>query len=122
MATATVREHRLAAGYAIVIPSSLAVGLLLAGPPPSIPRGRARSGPRLCSHGSTPCAALARRGGPHAPTDGAASSAASIPSLLAFHARRGGLPVTPMLALQLVPILLLAGYWTTLSLRVLFAA
>ena len=31
-------------------------------PPPSIPRGRVRSRPGLCRPGSTPCAALARRG------------------------------------------------------------
>jgi hypothetical protein len=43
------------------------------------------------------------------------------PQFLTFHARRGGLPVIPILALQLVPILRLAGYWVTLSLGVLFA-
>ena len=35
MAPTTVREHRLAAGYALIIPSSLAFGLLLAGRNPA---------------------------------------------------------------------------------------
>ncbi len=62
MAATTVREHRLAAGYAIFIPSSLAFGLLLAGHHPAFLAAGLRSRPGLCRPGSTPCAALARRG------------------------------------------------------------
>ena len=59
MATTTVREHRLAAGYATFIPGPRSAP---SSAQPSIPRGRLRSCPHLCRPGSTPCAALARRG------------------------------------------------------------
>ena len=120
MATTTLREHRLAAGYAILIPSALAFGLLLADRHPAflaVGFGAALAG-----------AALARRYvqqwhvAEGRTTSGWSREFGCLqPKFLAFHARRGGLPVTPMLAVQLVPILLLAGYWTTLAIRVLFA-
>ena len=120
MAATTVSEHRLAAAYAIFIPSSLAFGLLLAGRHPAFLA--AGLGAALV------CAGLARR---HVQHWHAAEGRRTLglghefgclqPQFLAFHARRGGLPVIPTLALQLVPILLLAGYWITLSLGVLFA-
>ena len=120
MATTTVREHRLAAGYAIFIPSSLALGLLLVARHPVFLA--AGFGAALV------CAGLARRyvqqwhTAEGRGTDGWVREFGCLqPQFLAFHARRGGLPVVPMLALQLVPILLLAGYWVTLSLGVLFA-
>jgi hypothetical protein len=118
--TTTVREHRLAAGYAILIPSSLAFGLLLAARHPTFLA--AGFGAALV------CAGLARRYVQHWHAAEGRSTHGWIrefgclqPQFLAFHAMRGGLPVVPMLALQLVPILLLAGYWITLSLEVLFA-
>ena len=120
MAPTTVREHRLAAGYAIFIPSSLALGLLLAGRHPAFLA--AGFGAALA------CAGLVRRHVQHwhaaegRRIEGWVREFGCLqPQFLAFHARRGGLPVVPVLALQLVPILLLAGYWVTLSLRVLFA-
>ena len=120
MAATTVREYRLAAGYAIVIPSSLAFGLLLAARNPAFLA--AGLGAALV------CAGLARRYVQHWHAAEGRSIEGWVrefgclqPQFLAFHARRGGLPVVPMLALQLVPILVLAGYWTTFSLRVLFA-
>ncbi len=119
MAATTVRGHRLAAGYAIVIPS-LALGLLLATRHPAFLA--AGFGAALT------CAGLARRYVQHwhaaegRRTLGLGHEFGCLqPQFLTFHARRGGLPVVPMLALQLVPILLLAGYWITLSLGVLFA-
>jgi hypothetical protein len=118
--TTTVREHRLAAGYAILIPSSLALGLLLAAHNPAfLAAGFAAA---------LVCAGLARRHVQHWQAAEGLSTHGWVrafgclqPQFLAFHAMRGGLPVLPMLALQLVPILLLAGYWVTLSLGVLFA-
>ena len=119
MATTTVREHRLAAGYALFIPSSLTLGLLLAGRHPAFLA--AGFGAALT------CAGLARRHVQHwhaaegRSSDGWGREFGCLqPQFLAFHARRGGLPVVPLLVVQLVPILLLAGYWVTLSLGVLF--
>ena len=120
MAATTEREHRLAAGYAIFIPSSLAFGLLLAGRHPAFLAAGFGAGPGLCRPGSPPCAALACRGRPWHRRLGSRVRLPPAP-VLAFHARRGRLPVIPMLALQLVPILLLAGYWITLSLQILLA-
>ena len=119
MAVTTVGEHRLAAGYAIFIPSSLAFGLLLAAHHPAFLA--AGFGAALL------CAGLARRYVQH--WDAAEGRTPGwgrefgcfLPQFLAFHARRGHLPVIPMLALQLVPVVLLAGYWITLSFGVLFA-
>jgi hypothetical protein len=120
VAKTTVSEHRLAAGYAIFIPSFLALGLLLAGRHPAF----------LAAGfgGALTCAGLARRYVQHwhaaegRSSDGWGREFGCLqPQFLKFHARRGRLPVIPMLALQLVPILLLAGYWITLALRVLFA-
>ena len=118
MAATTVSEHRLAAGYAIFIPSSLVFGLLLAARHPAFLA--AGFGAALV------CAGLARRYVQHwhaaegRRTHGLGHEFGCLqPQFLAFHARRGRLPVIPMLALQLVPILLLAGYWVTLSLGVL---
>ena len=120
MAATTLREHRQAAGYAIVIPSSLAFGLLLAGRHPAFLA--AGFGAALL------CAGLARR---YVRDWHAAEGRSSHgwgrefgclqPQFLTFHANRGRLPVIPMLALQLVPILLLGGYWITLSFEVLLA-
>ena len=118
MAATTVRGHRLAAGYAIFIPSSLTFGLLLAARHPAFLA--AGFGAALT------CAGLARRYVQHwhaaegRSTHGWGREFGCLqPQFLAFHARRGRLPVIPTLALQLVPILLLAGYWITLSLGVL---
>ena len=120
MAPTTVREHRLAAGYAIFTPSSLALGLLLAARHPAFLA--AGFGAALA------CAGLARRYLQHwhaaegRTTHGWVREFGCLqPEFLKFHARRGRLPVIPMLALQLIPILLLAGYWITLTLRVLLA-
>ena len=120
MAGTTVREHRLAAGYAIFIPSSLALGLLLAGRHPAFLA--AGFGAALV------CAGLARRCMQHWHAAECRSTHGWVrefgclqPQFLKFQAMRGGLPVVPMLALQLLPILLLAGYWVRLSLGVLFA-
>jgi hypothetical protein len=120
VATTQVREHRLAAGYAIFIPSSLALGLLLAGHNPAF---------LVAGFGAAlACAGLARRyvQNWHA-SEGRSTHrwggefGCLQPEFLKFHARQGRLPVIPLLALQLVPILVLAGYWVTLSLRVFFA-
>ena len=119
MAPTTVREHRRAAGYAVFIPSSVAFGLLLG--------AHHRAFLAVGFGAALFCAGLARRHVRH--WDAAEGRSPGWgrefgclqPRFLAFQARRGQLPVIPMLALQLVPILLLAGYWTTLSLGVLFA-
>jgi hypothetical protein len=120
VAATTVREHRLAAGYAIFIPSSLALGLLLAGHNPAF---------LVAGFGAAlVCAGLARRYVQYWQAAEGRSSHGWVrefgclqPEFLAFHARRGRLPIVPLLALQVVPILLLAGYWARLSLGVLFA-
>ena len=102
MAATTVREHRLAAGYAIFIPSSLAFGLLLAAHHPAFLA--AGFGAALL------CAGLARRHVQHwdaaeGRTPGWGREFGCLqPQFLAFHARRGHLPVIPMLALQLAPM------------------
>jgi hypothetical protein len=82
MATTTVREHRLAAGSAIFIPSSLAFGLLLAGHHPAF---------LAAGFGATLLyAGLARRHVQHWDAAegrtrvGAANSAASSPSSWRF--------------------------------------
>ena len=120
MTATTMREHRQAAGYAIAVPSFLALGLLLAGRHPAFLA--AGFGAALM------CAVLARRHVQHwhaaegRSTHGWAPELGCLqPQFLAFHAKRGQLPVIPLLALQLVPVLLLAGYWITLSLGVLSA-
>jgi hypothetical protein len=120
VAATTVREHRLAAGYAIFIPSSLTLGLLLAAHNPAFLA--AGFGAALA------CAGLARRHVQHWHAAEGRSIEGWVrefgclqPQFLAFHARRGRLPVVPMLVLQLVPILLLTGNWVTLALGVLLA-
>jgi hypothetical protein len=120
VAATTEREHRLAAGYAIFIPSSLALSQLLAAHNPAF---------LMAGFGAAlACAGLARRyvqdwqAAERVGTRGWGREFGCLkPEFLKFHARCGRLPVIPTLVLQLVPILLLAGYWMTLSLRVLFA-
>jgi hypothetical protein len=120
VAATTIGEHRLAAGYAIFIPSSLTLGLLLAAHNPAF---------LMAGFGAAlACAGLARRyvqdwqAAEGRRTRGLGGEFGCLqPEFLKFHARKGRLPVIPALALQLVPIVLLAGYWVTLALRVLFA-
>lgn len=120
MAATTVGEHRLAAGYAIFIPSSLSLGLLLAAHNPAFfVAGFAAA---------LACAGLARRyvqdwqAAEGRGTRGWRGEFGCLqPEFLRFHARQGRLPVIPALVLQFLPVLLLAGYWMALVLRVLFA-
>lgn len=120
MLSSSVTHHRLAAAYAILIPASLVGGLLLA--------ARHLIFLLVGLGGALVCAVLARGGvvswqRAEGRDEGWGSDFGCLhPRFLRFHAQQGRLPVVPVLALQMVPIVLLAGYWMVLACRVLLGA